>query len=51
MVCSLLSKPSRREIEVPINYLGFEIPNLWVLGYGLDENGRYRTGRNIVYKV
>jgi hypoxanthine phosphoribosyltransferase len=51
MVCSLLSKPSRREIEVPINYLGFEIPDLWVLGYGLDENGRYRTERNIVYKV
>jgi hypoxanthine phosphoribosyltransferase len=50
-VCSLLSKPSRREIEVPINYLGFEIGDLWVLGYGLDENGKYRTERNIIRKI
>jgi hypoxanthine phosphoribosyltransferase len=42
-VCALLSKPERREIEVPIDYLGFTIPNLWVQGYGLDTNeeGRY----------
>jgi hypoxanthine phosphoribosyltransferase len=35
-VLSLLSKPSRREVEVPIDYLGFEIENKWVFGYGLD---------------
>jgi hypoxanthine phosphoribosyltransferase len=42
--CALLSKPERREVEVQIDYLGFEIPNLWVEGYGLDtaENGRTR---------
>jgi hypoxanthine phosphoribosyltransferase len=50
-VCSLLSKPSRREIEVPIQYLGFKIQDLWVLGYGLDEDGKYRTRRDIVYKI
>ena len=40
----LLSKPSRREIEVNIDYLGFEIPNKFVVGYGFDdENGFYRN--------
>ncbi|HIE38060.1 MAG TPA: hypoxanthine phosphoribosyltransferase [Anaerolineales bacterium] len=41
--CVLLSKPEQREIEVPIDYLGFEIPNVWVVGYGLDFADRYRT--------
>jgi hypoxanthine phosphoribosyltransferase len=35
-VCVLLDKPSRREVEVPLAYIGFEIPNEYVFGYGLD---------------
>jgi len=42
-VCTLLSKPSRREIELPIDYLGFEIPNEFVIGYGLDYAENYRN--------
>ncbi len=41
--CVFLSKPSRREIEVPVDYLGFEIPDVWVVGYGLDYANQYRT--------
>lgn len=41
-VCSLLSKPSRRKVEVAIDYLGFEIPDEFVVGYGLDYNQKYR---------
>nr|HID12377.1 hypoxanthine phosphoribosyltransferase [Anaerolineae bacterium] len=41
--CVLLSKPERRRIEVPIDYLGFEIPDVWVVGYGLDYADRFRT--------
>ncbi len=42
-VVSLLSKPSRREIEVPVDYVGFEIPDHFVIGYGLDYSQRYRN--------
>jgi hypoxanthine phosphoribosyltransferase len=42
-ICTLLSKPSRREIEMPIDYVGFDIPNEFVVGYGLDYNERYRN--------
>ena len=42
-ICSLLSKPSRREVEVPVDYLGFEIPDVWVVGYGLDYAEIHRT--------
>ena len=42
-VCSLLDKPDRRKVEVPIDYLGFEIPDVWVVGYGLDYADRFRT--------
>lgn len=43
-ICSLLSKPSRREIEVNIDYLGFEVPNKFIIGYGFDdEEGFYRN--------
>ena len=42
-ICSLLSKPSRREVEVPIDYIGFEIPDEFVVGYGLDFNQKYRN--------
>jgi hypoxanthine phosphoribosyltransferase len=42
-ICALLTKPDRREIEVPIRYVGFEIPNRFVIGYGLDFAERYRN--------
>jgi len=41
-LCSLLSKPSRRKKNININYLGFSIPNKFIVGYGLDYNGKYR---------
>jgi hypoxanthine phosphoribosyltransferase len=41
-LCSLLSKPSRRECEVEIDYLGFEIEDKFVIGFGLDYAQRYR---------
>ncbi len=41
--CVLLSKPERRVVEVPVDYLGFEIPDVWVVGYGLDFADRFRT--------
>lgn len=42
-VVTLLNKPSRRKVEVPADYVGFEIPNHFVVGYGLDYNQRYRN--------
>jgi hypoxanthine phosphoribosyltransferase len=42
-VCTLLAKPTRREIDVPVRYTGFEIPNEFVIGYGLDYAERYRN--------
>jgi len=42
-VCALLTKPERREIEVDVRYVGFEIPNRFVIGYGLDFAERYRN--------
>ena len=42
-VCALLTKPERREMEVPVRYVGFEIPNRFVIGYGLDFGERYRN--------
>ncbi|HEY7293386.1 MAG TPA: hypoxanthine phosphoribosyltransferase [Dehalococcoidia bacterium] len=41
-VCTLLSKPSRRRVEVPARYVGFEIDDQFVVGYGLDYAERYR---------
>ena len=42
-VCALLTKPARREIDVPVRYTGFEIPHEFVIGYGLDFGERYRN--------
>lgn len=42
-VCSLLTKPSRREIDVKIDYVGFEVPDEFVVGYGLDYDELYRN--------
>ena len=41
--CTLLRKPDRKEVDVPIAYLGFDIADVWVVGYGLDFAERYRT--------
>ena len=42
-ICSLLSKPSRRRVELDVKYLGFEVPDEFVVGYGLDYAGAYRN--------
>lgn len=42
-ICVLLNKPDRRITEIPIDYEGFDIPNAFVVGYGLDYNERYRN--------
>jgi hypoxanthine phosphoribosyltransferase len=42
-VCALLSKPSRRMIDVSVDYVGFEIPDRFVVGYGLDHDQLYRN--------
>ena len=42
-VCALLTKPERRKADVPIRYVGFEIPNRFAIGYGLDHRERWRN--------
>lgn len=42
-VCALLSKPSRRQVAVDVQYIGFETPDAFVVGYGLDHNEQYRN--------
>ena len=42
-VCALLTKPERRKVDVPIRYVGFEIPDCFAIGYGLDHAERYRN--------
>lgn len=42
-ICGLLDKSARRIVEVPLRYVGFEIPDEFVLGYGLDHKGRFRN--------
>jgi hypoxanthine phosphoribosyltransferase len=42
-VCALLTKPERRRVDLPIKYVGFEIPNRFAIGYGLDHDQRYRN--------
>ena len=42
-ICALLSKPSRRQVDLSVKYLGFEVPDEFVVGYGLDLAGAYRN--------
>lgn len=42
-VCTLLTKPARRKVEVPVKYEGFEVPDEFVVGYGLDYAEHYRN--------
>ena len=42
-LCTLMSKPSRRVVDVPVDYIGYEIPDEFVVGYGLDYAQRYRN--------
>ncbi len=42
-VCALLTKPERRKVDLPIRYVGFEIPNRFVIGYGLDHAEQFRN--------
>jgi hypoxanthine phosphoribosyltransferase len=46
-VCALLTKPERRRVDLPIRYVGFEIPNRFAIGYGLDHGQRYRNLRYV----
>jgi hypoxanthine phosphoribosyltransferase len=41
--CSLLRKRDRHEVDVPVEYSGFDIPDVWVVGYGLDHSERFRS--------
>jgi hypoxanthine phosphoribosyltransferase len=42
-VCALLTKPARRKVDLPTRYVGFEIPNRFAIGYGLDHDEHYRN--------
>ncbi len=42
-VCTLLNKKDRRRVEVPLDYIGFEIPDLFVVGYGMDYENQFRN--------
>jgi hypoxanthine phosphoribosyltransferase len=46
-IVALLNKPARREIDMWVDYVGFDIPDEFVVGYGLDYNQRYRNLPNI----
>ncbi|MHB8148198.1 MAG: phosphoribosyltransferase, partial [Vulcanimicrobiaceae bacterium] len=41
-ICTLLDRPGRRTADIEITYHGFDVPDVYVVGYGLDDRGRYR---------
>ncbi|MCB8978565.1 MAG: hypoxanthine phosphoribosyltransferase [Ardenticatenaceae bacterium] len=41
--CALVQKPKEKQLDVPVDYLGFKIPDVWVVGYGLDYADKHRT--------
>lgn len=49
-ICTLLSKDDRREVDVPIHFCGFKIPDVWVEGYGLDTNEKGRCWLDILIR-
>ena len=49
-LCTLFDKPERREKEVPVDWVGFDIPNKFIVGYGLDYAQRYRNCRACIYR-
>jgi len=48
-ICSLTSKPSCREYHIPLDFVGFEIPDKFIVGYGIDFNEKYRNLPEIYY--
>ena len=46
-VCALLDKTEKRQVEVPIDYVGFRIPDLFVVGYGMDYENKFRNNPHI----
>ena len=46
-ICALLDKPSRRTHDIQATYVGFEVPDVFVVGYGMDYNGAYRSLRDV----
>lgn len=48
-VCALLNKPSRREVEVDVDYLGTDVEDKFLVGYGLDYDEKYRNLKDICY--
>ena len=46
-MCALLDKPSRRTHDIEAAYIGFDVPNVFVVGYGLDYDGAYRNLRDV----
>ncbi len=47
-ICTLLRKPERLKVDVPVRYIGFDVPNEFVVGYGLDHDERYRNLSDVV---
>ncbi len=49
--CVLLDKPSRRKTEYTADYIGFEVPNVFIVGYGLNYGYHYRNEKNIIHFI